>query len=115
MQAMMWAMSDNTRKQELVGLEAELNGLKAAVMNAAAFNFNGGATASQKLARVTQMAMLWQYMQTPKVVQIYKDTTERMKNIMSKLDDSINGSSLAASEKVSDSYSRRKTWALGPF
>jgi hypothetical protein len=90
----MLAMSDNSRKPELVGLDANLNNLKAKVFDSATESFSIPSTAASKLAEVTRMAMLWSYLSTPEIIGIFKATSQRMRTILQTLDSEIQASTV---------------------
>ncbi|EPS38626.1 hypothetical protein H072_7637 [Dactylellina haptotyla CBS 200.50] len=71
---------------DMVALDKNLNILKAAVFNSATNSFSTSNQAPGALAKVTRFAMLRQYLATPKVTNIFKTTSGRMRTTLRKLD-----------------------------
>ncbi|KAF3903263.1 hypothetical protein ABW20_dc0107327 [Dactylellina cionopaga] len=81
---------------EMVALDKDLNILKAAVFNEATTTFSASNVAPGRLAKTTRFAMLYAYLATPAVANIFKAASLRMRATLLKLDNEIAASSMAS-------------------
>jgi hypothetical protein len=97
---MMLDMSDNQsgegdlKGKELLGLDKTLNGMKAAVFDRATSVFTTPSKLTEKLAKVTRFAALWNYLSDAKFAKIFRDTSKRIRATMKKLDDEVTSSTM---------------------
>lgn len=91
---LMLDLSDNTRPNELTALDKDLNILKAAVFNGDTNNFASANVAAGKLAKVTRFAMLLVYLRDPYVSTAFKNTSNRIRATLQKLDSEIAASTI---------------------
>lgn len=93
LEAMVLALSDDSRKSELTGLDKGLNGMKSVVFGGRQIK-SVPTTIEARLDQVTQMAMLWSYLSQQDVVNIFKATSQRMRSILSDLDIEVAASTM---------------------